>query len=94
MPTGLPRRLPTLWGGIWLTLLLAAFHWHGARRRAAARRMVRIGADRGHARWERAARRWLACSTKIADLLDEPEPPQVLRLRASFDDPRPGDPAA
>ncbi|WP_345822922.1 hypothetical protein ABC766_32105 (plasmid) [Methylobacterium fujisawaense] len=77
-----------------MALLLAALHWHGARRRAAARRMVRIGTARGHSRWERAARRWLACSAKIAALLDAPEPPQVMRLRASFEDPRSGDPAA
>lgn len=94
MPTGLPRQLPTLGAGIRLAALLAAFYWHGARRRAAARRMARIGVDRGHARWERAARRWLACSARIAALLDAPEPPQTLRLRASFKDPRPGDPAA
>ena len=93
MPTGLPRRLPTPWGGVWLTLL-APFHWHGTRRRAAARRMVRIGPDRGFARWERAARRWLACSARIATLLDAPEPPQAVRLRASLEDPRSGDPAA
>jgi hypothetical protein len=81
MPTILPRQTPTLGDGIRLAVLVAAFHWHGFRRRAAARRMARIGADRGLARWQRVASRWLACSERIAALLGEPESPEVKQLR-------------
>lgn len=81
MPTSFPRQTPTLGEGIELAVLVAVFHWHGIRRRAAARRMIRIGADRGHARWERAATRWLACSSRIFGLLGEPEPPEAQQLR-------------
>ena len=81
MPTGLPQQTPTLGEGIRLAVLVAAFHWHGIRRRAAARRMIRIGVDRGHAKWERAATRWLACSARISGLLGEPEPPEAQQLR-------------
>jgi hypothetical protein len=81
MPTSMPRQTPTLGEGIRLAVLVAAFHWHGILRRAAARRMVRIGADRGHARWERAATRWLACSARISGLLGELEPPEAQQLR-------------
>lgn len=81
MPTRLPRHLPTFWNGVRLYVLLVAFYWYGYRRRAASRRMARIGADRGLARWENAAHRWLACSAKIAALLGEPEPVDVRRMR-------------
>lgn len=87
MPTELPRQLPTLGQGVRLALLLALFHWYGFRRRAASRRMARIGVDRGLARWERAARRWLACSSRIAALLGEPEPPEARRFRDAFESP-------
>lgn len=90
MPTGLPRQTPPLGQGVKLGLLLVAFHWHGLARRAAARRIVRIGPARGHARWERAARRWLACSARIAALLGEPEPPEANRLRETIEDRPPG----
>lgn len=89
MPTRIPRKQPTIGQGIRLAALLALFQWYGFRRRIASRRMNRIG-PAGHARWERAARRWLDCSNRIADLLGEPEPPEVLKLREAFEDP-PGD---
>lgn len=81
MPTSFLRQTPTLGEGIELAILVAVFHWHGIRRRAAARRMVRIGVDRGHVRWERAATRWLACSARISGLLGEPEPSEAQQLR-------------
>ena len=81
MPTSLPRQTPTLGEGIQLAVLVAAFHWHGIRRRTAARRMARIGVDRGYARWERAVTQWLACSARISSLLGEPEPPEAQQLR-------------
>lgn len=92
MPTQLPRPTPTVGQGLRLASLLALFYWHGVRRREAARRMARIG-QAGHTRWERAARRWLACSAKIADLLGEPEPPEALRMRETIEALKPDRPA-
>ena len=92
MPTQLPRPTPTVGQGLRLAALLVLLHWYGFRRRAASRRMARIG-QAGHARWERAARRWLACSAKIADLLGEPEPPEALRMRETIEAPKPDRPA-
>ncbi len=89
MPTRLPRKPPTVRQGVRLYILLAAFYWHGYRRRAAGRRMIRIGIERGYSRWERAARRWLACSAEIAALLGDPEPPEVHELRETLGDPPP-----
>ena len=92
MPTQLPRKLPTIGQGVQLAGLLALFYWYGFRRRAASRRMARIG-PAGQDRWERAAHRWLACSARIADLLGEPEPPEALRMRETIGAPKPDRPA-
>lgn len=85
MPTELPREPPTVWQGVQLSALLVLFHWYGYRRRVASGRMGRQGREKDYQRWRRAARRWLACSDKIAAILGGPEPPQVAEIRETLD---------
>ncbi len=91
MPTHLPKQLPTLRQGVRLWVLLGLFRWYGNRRQATLRRLMRTGSDRDYRRWDRAMRRWLDCSAEIAGLLDEPEPPEVTKLRKAMDEPDAGE---
>ena len=91
MPTQLPRPMPTLWQGAQLAALLVLFRWYGYRRQRALKRLLRTETDRDGVRWERAVRRWLDCSARIAGLLGEPEPPEVTKLRKALDEPDDGE---
>ena len=86
MPTQLPHKMPKIRQGIKLWALLGLFRWYGYRRQSALRRSLRTKSSNDCARWERAVRRWLDCSSRIANLLGEPEPPEVVALRAGFDE--------
>lgn len=89
MPTDFPaspypaRRL-SLPDTVRFFILLAKSHWLHRRLDAAHRRVGRFGTDVAGDGLLLAAERWLACHEEIADLLGQPVPSQVARVRAAL----------
>lgn len=67
-----------------LLILLARVRWLNQQLKVARRRVVRDGLDVAGTALIITARRWLAVHETIAALLGTPEPPEVLRVRATL----------